>query len=106
MDFDISIKVNTEILMRLAGEAEKQISDVETCLREIGVLIERTGSYWVGEAGDKCRFQYKQQQDDVEMILNQIKQQPEKLLDIAGVYRDTENEAVNVSLPLPGDIIS
>lgn len=106
MDFDISIKVDTETLNVLAGEAEKQISNVEICLRETGVLIERTGSYWLGEAGDKCRLQYKQQQDDVETILNQIKKQPEKLLEIAGVYRSTENEAVNVSTPLPGDIIS
>lgn len=101
-DGNRTLRVNTDILTQRASDAERKISNMESRLNEIKSLIDRTSGYWIGEAGDKCRKDYQEQQDSVNKILKEMKTEPQKLLEIAGVYVSKEKDAAGKSGPLPG----
>lgn len=102
---EIILRVTPEVLAARADDAARKINEMDTCLKEISRVVYSTKGYWIGEAGDACRRQYEKEQDVVDQLTARLKEQPQKLLSIAGVYTKKEQEAENVSTPLPGNVI-
>lgn len=103
--YNTKIKVATDILVSRAGDATQKINAMDNRLKEIAQVVKGTRSYWIGDAGDTCRNQYESEQAQINELIERLKKQPKTLLSIAGVYVDTEREAVNVSTPLPDNVI-
>lgn len=101
----VELRVDTSVLLQKAGEMEKQINAMQRQWSCLCSTIQNSNSYWVGEAGDKHREFLKEFQDEVGKLLKELEENPNKLLDMAGVYKDAENAAEMTDYYLGGDVI-
>lgn len=99
------IWVTPEVLISRAAEVTQKIDSMDRVLQSIQRKVNATKSYWTGEASDVCRRQYISEQEEISEIMKRLKNQPRTLLTIANVYKQTEEAAQNISVPLPGNII-
>lgn len=102
---EITIKVNTAVLEARAEGAEKQIRTVENRFEEIGEIVNRSVSYWEGEAGDAHRREYAEYLEDVKESLARFRENVTDLRKIAGIYRENEQANTETSNELPTDVI-
>lgn len=99
------IRVTSDVLISRADTAVRQIQNMENRLQAIQRVVNATKSYWIGEAGDACRQKYESEQADIDELMKRLKGQPRTLLTIAGVYKNVEETAREMSVPLPDDVI-
>ncbi len=102
---EITIKVNTAVLEARAEGAEKKIRTVENCFEEIGEIVNRSVSYWEGEAGDAHRREYAEYLEVVKESLTRFQENVTDLRKIAGIYRENEQANTETSNELPADVI-
>lgn len=102
---DAHIKVQTEVLVEKAESAKTAISNMEKRLNEISQKVNQMSGYWEGEAADRARNLYKQQQEAMQKILQELKGYPDKLLTISGNYSTTEQANQNESGGLRNNIL-
>lgn len=99
------VMVTTEVLESKAGEAEDAINSMKSSMDEINDGMQHTSGYWEGEAGTLYRQNYEKLQEAVQEILKNIQEYPTKLLNIAGVYKTTEQKNVGTSNALKSDLL-
>ncbi len=88
----IVLKVTPEVLKRMAGEIEKEIGDISSQFSLIDADISRTRSYWEGEASDAHKSQYDGLKDEIHEAVSRLKSNPVNLLQMAGLYSETESD--------------
>lgn len=101
----IILKVAPEELVRMAGDIEKQIADVEKQFMAIETEISRTKGYWEGDASDAHKAQYDALKDDLNQAVKRMKEHPVNLLRMAELYTETEDSAEETAQSLPEDVI-
>lgn len=101
----VSFKVTPEVLTAKSAEAAKSVSAMREHFEELRRLVDKTKSYWVGEAGDKHREMYYALEEDTEEILKRLGEHPVDLVAIAQKYTDTELKIQQEIQELPGDVI-
>lgn len=102
---NFKIRVDTEALKGKAGTVSGLVSRMESQLDELNRMIERTSVYWIGEGGNAKREDYAKKRVIVETMVRRLREYPEDLLQMAGIYEDAENEAVQLPQSLPTDVI-
>ncbi len=102
----IRIKVDTAVLEARADKATKQIRKVENYFDSIGETVNRSASYWEGEAGEAHRREYTEYLEDVKESLNRFRENITDLQKIAGIYRENEKKVTEIGSELPADVIS
>lgn len=102
---DVHIKVSTEVLNDKAQTVSKSISNMANCFEDLERVINRTGYYWIGEAGDLHRKLYQEQKDKVEEMLKRLKEHPTDLIAIAQNYQAAEIKVTQIANALSGDVI-
>lgn len=101
----IRLKVTPEVLTKMAGDIERQISDIQNQFRSIGADINQTRSYWEGDASDAHKSQYDSLKDEIDEAVMRLKNNPRNLLQMAGLYTDTENDLEAAAQSLSKDVI-
>lgn len=101
----VSFKVTPEILTAKSTEAAKSVNAMRKHFEELRRLVDKTGKYWIGEAGDKHREMYYGLEEDIEEILRRLGEHPVDLVAIAQKYSDTELQIQQEIEELPGDVI-
>lgn len=101
----IRLKVTPEVLIKTVSDIETQISDIEAQFGGIGEDISRTRSYWEGEASDMHKSQYDSMKEDVSEAIKNLKSNPKNLLQMAGLYTETEQQVEEVAQSLQADVI-
>lgn len=101
----IVLKVTPEVLKSMAGEIEKQIGDISNQFNLIGSDISGTRSFWEGEASDTHKSQYDGLKDDINEAVNRLRNHPVNLLQMAGLYTETESNIQAVAQSLQEDVI-
>lgn len=101
----IVLKVTPEVLTRMASDIEKQIHDISNQFNMIESEISRTRSFWEGEASDTHKSQYDSLKDDINEAVKRLGSNPANLLQMAGLYTETENQMEAVSQSLSADVI-
>lgn len=102
----IVLKVTPEVLERMAGDIEKEIGDISSQFTQIESEISRTRSYWEGEASDAHKSQYDSMKDEIQEALNRLRSNPRNLLQMAGLYTETESDLQELSRQtLPENVI-
>lgn len=102
----VELLVTPEILVQKADDVEKKVTDMKNCFDRMGMLIDRSKSYWLGEAGDQHRKNYSEQQKNVNDILHRWNEHPRDLRVIAQTYLTTEKNIQQVIIQeLPGDLL-
>lgn len=97
---------DSDKLVAQSNEVRALASDMKVKFQRMEDLMNKTRNYWIGEAGDVHRQRYDEQKEDIEIMLRRIFEHPDDLIQISGVYRAMENNAVAASQPLPVDPIS
>lgn len=94
------INVDTDRLVSAAGTLKEKIQNAETSFNNVMTIVKNTNRYWIGQAGDEHRRAFLDQKDDIDQILVRLKEHPDDLLKIAGVYVEGEKE-VNAIVQQP-----
>ena len=100
---DFTFRVKPEELERKAGEFKGIIQSIQRHLSAIEDISGKTRRYWIGEAGDQSRSGYSSYQEDIGFIIKRLKEHPDDLLKMAGIYRQAEQKAQTISNTLKVD---
>ena len=92
-------------------ELQAEVENMRSCLKtlrmhfeSINVTMKNTGNYWHGEAGDADRIEFENARRTFESIYLDLSKQPDKLLQIAGIYKSTETNIDSMNDMLRTDI--
>ena len=101
----ITLKVTPEVLERKAGEFTSIIKDIQSHFDRIQQISSKTKGYWQGDAGDRDREGYVSFKEDTAYLLKRLREHPDDLLKMAGIYRKAETEAKKMAGQLKTDQI-
>ena len=101
----IKLKVTPEVLKSMSREIEKQIEDISNQFSMIESDINGTRSFWEGDASDAHKNQYESLKDDIHEAVNRLKNHPVNLLQMAGLYTETETNIEAAAQSLSEDVI-
>lgn len=92
-------------------ELEAEVENMKGYLRTLKVhfdaisdTMKNTGNYWHGDAGDADRVEFATAGRTFESIYLDLAKQPDKLLQIAGIYKSTESSIDSMTDMLRTDI--
>lgn len=103
---DIRLKVSPDVMRAKAGEISNQIARIENNWNRISDLVENSKFYWQGDAGDIHRKYVKDNAEDVRKMLQRLREHPEDLQKMAGIYVEAESKASQLAQALPSDVIT
>lgn len=98
------IKVTPAELKNQANQVSSDIKSIEKHWNSISDLVNGTRTYWEGDASDTHIRIYKDVEEDVNKIIARMKENPVKLLAMAGIYDDAEQSAESTASELPTDV--
>lgn len=101
----IVLKVTPNVLVRMANDIEKRIADVENLFGQMDSEISRTRFFWEGEASDLHSSQYEALKGEIGETTKRLSSHPQNLLTMAGLYSETETNAVAAAQSLKADVI-
>lgn len=101
----VELKVTPERLVEKSETVEKKIEKVKRHFETLQTLVSKSQGYWLGEAGELYRQKYKDQEANVESILNRLMEHPADLKTIAQTYMGAESAVQQIIESLPGDVL-
>lgn len=102
----VELLVTPETLHQKATEVEARVKAMKTRFDNMKALVDKSSSYWVGEAGDMHRKNYADQVENIDQILRRLGEHPIDLRAIAQTYSDTELKIQETIIQeLPGDVL-
>ena len=105
MSSGIQIKVKTEELVGKAGIVKDKVILMQRQIDDAEQLLNRTASYWLGDAGDKKRKEFKDKKKAADQVIRRLSEYPEDLLEMAGIYDQSEKTNVANHTTLPTDVL-
>lgn len=102
---DIQLKVSPDAMRAKAQEITDQASRIENSWNRIHDLIENSKSYWQGDASEYHRKYLKENDEDIKKMLKRLREHPEDLQKMAGIYVKAEAKAAQIASALPDDVI-
>lgn len=101
----IQLKVSPAQLKSEVSNMQNSILKFEKDWNRINGIVGNMGGYWGGEAFLKNQSLKNNAENEMVSRIKDIKQMPVKLLKMADLYDDTENNVIQLSNSLPGDAI-
>lgn len=102
---DLSFTVTPRELYSAAENLQGQIDYIKRQFAAMEQSINKSTSFWIGDAGDKYRKVYKEQVKEADRMFQRLMEHAADLREIAGVYVSKESEAVQLTAQLPPDVI-
>lgn len=102
---DITIKVSTQVMVSQADAIRKTADHTKQLFERVREIVNGSRSYWEGEAQNKHLAALEKLQPAYEEISALLCSRTEKLLQMAGIYTESENMSVRDSQSLPSNII-
>ncbi|MBQ9136705.1 MAG: WXG100 family type VII secretion target [Lachnospiraceae bacterium] len=102
---NVTIKVTPEQLTEKSSEVAGKVQSMRQHFKDLQDAVNKSKSYWVGEAGDKHRQMYADLEEEIEEILNRLAEHPRDLVTIAQKYSDVELKIQQEIEALPSDIL-
>lgn len=99
------LKVTPDVLKTQAQTIRSEINSVEKQWKNIETLIIRSKGYWEGEASQQHIKFYNEVKDSVNQVIKRLKEHPDDLLKMAGIYDTAEKEAAGLTTSLPDEVI-
>ncbi|MDD3369980.1 MAG: WXG100 family type VII secretion target [Lachnospiraceae bacterium] len=97
--------VDVAVLDEKASMAETKIKAFCDRIGELEQKMSDMRNYWQGEAADGFQEDFQDKKEMLYEVLGRFQEEIQDLRSIAGIYRDTESHAVQISDDLPTDII-
>ena len=102
---DFVLKVTPDQLKSKSTVIENQITSFEKSWEQVMQIINNSKGYWIGDASQTHQKAFKVCQEDVQHIIKRLREHPEDLKRMSGIYEKTENLAVGLAQALPTDVI-
>ena len=103
---DFVLKVTPERLVQTASEITGRINAVERAFRTIGNTVNSSSSYWEGDASTLHQKKFKELEPEIQRLVLRLKERPDDLLKMAGLYKETEQKNVADAGSLPGTLFT
>ena len=100
-----TIRVTPERLYTAADAVIRRTGEAKTALTDMSGTVQRTASFWTGEAGDSHRALFQAQVPQIEAILARFDAHAAHLKSIAANYLGAEAQITAAAEELPGDVI-
>lgn len=100
-----NIRVTPEQLIEKGDELKSIVNSLTSQFGEVQNIVNATGSYWIGNAGDTLRRQYSEMNEEVLEILRRLAEYPTDLQKMAGVYIVHNSAAIQKAEALPSDVL-
>lgn len=98
------IKVTPAELRNQSNQVLADIKAIEKHWKSIGDIVTGTKNYWEGDASNTHIRIYRDVEDDVNKIIDRLKENPVKLQTMAGIYDEAESAAEAKAAELPTDV--
>lgn len=102
---EITLKVKPQVLKSKATSIRSSITSLEKELTSIGNVIIGTTKYWEGDASVQHQKYYDAIKEDIPTVLKRLKEHPNELLTMAGIYDKAEDTNEQLASSLPSNII-
>ena len=102
---EIILRVTPAELRNKAEAFRSVVADIQKRFAAIQDISLKTRGYWIGEAGDKDREGFVSYQDDIAYIIGRLNEHPTDLLNMAGIYEETEAAIREINSELQTDMI-
>ena len=98
----INLKVTPAEVISVSGEIESLISSLRQNLDEADRAVRSCPHFWEGEASRRHQSDYAAFKERADEAMGRIKEQPNKLLRMAGIYTDAEQANEETASVLTG----
>lgn len=102
---EVRIKVSTEILQSKAETVDGLLREMTSQYDELYRKIGNMTAYWKGEAAAKSLERCEKDRELMEEMLQRLREYPEDLREMAGIYEAGEKAAESSASALPFDVI-
>ena len=105
MMLDVQLKVTPEELKVKAEQVNGHLSALRQRFQSMEQSVNRSASYWQGEAGDMHRRDYQERKEGIGEIFRRLSEQVSDLQAIAANYQESERQVSEFLGDLPSDVI-
>lgn len=102
---DGKIRVTTQELKSCADEVKNKTADLKSAVEDAEKLIAKTSSYWIGRGGDAKRKEFNRKKDMTDNVIRRLGEYTVDLLEMAGIYEETDMGIAESSSMLSSDVI-
>lgn len=99
------LKVTPEQLISTAGEFQAKGNTIGTLTQEMMTLVTGLNSVWEGDAATAYINKFKALEDDIQRLVNMVREHADDLTEMARVYQEAEQANVEEASGLSGDVI-
>lgn len=96
----MTIRVKTEQLVSIANNVETKIQRLEQVFSDIDQTVSTSRQYWEGDGASAFLTAYQSKQDAVQTAFRRFRENVQDLQEIAGVYSQAEQAAVQENAAL------
>lgn len=100
-----TLRVTPQKLISTAGEFETCAGEVSTLTGQMTEMVTSLTSIWQGEAAEAYKNKFNGLNDDIQKMIEFIKEHSTDLKAMAQVYTDTEQSNENLIANLSSDVI-
>ena len=105
MAFALALGVTPEGLKSKSTDINADIQDMQQRVDRLRDEVAGTSSYWQGEAGKLQRQNFEEQVVELNSMLERLRTYPTRILQMAGIYEQTEEANTTVAAGLSTDIV-
>lgn len=102
---EVRIRVEPAVMVQKAQTITSSLKRIQQEFADMTRAVERTTSYWNGEAAELYRSSYKSRQSAAEAMFTRIQEHATDLQNIAQVYTQAETRVTDMATALPKDAI-
>ena len=87
-----SLQTDPDLMRQKAIAVQAKINQMKTAFGNMEYAVERTSTYWLGEAGDVYRAIFDGEKENIDMIISRLSEHVSDLQNMAAIYAGVERE--------------
>lgn len=99
------LRVTPQTLQNTSSEFSNNGSEIANLTQQMTDLVNNLSSFWQGEASDAFRAKFAGLSDDIQRLINMVKEHAQDLTDMAQVYIDADIVNSDLISNLSSDVI-
>ena len=105
ISMSITLKVTPSELTAAAAEIENAVDSLRAGFEEADRIVTSCAAFWEGEASEKHKEMYRELKEGMDEALLHIREHPQKLLRMSGVYTDAEDGSAGIAGALGSSVL-
>ena len=99
------LRVTPQTLQNTASEFSTTGGEIANLTQQMTDLVNNLSSFWQGEASDAFKAKFAGLSDDIQRLINMVKEHAQDLTDMAQVYIDADIVNSDLISNLSSDVI-